>query len=318
MAFAHPILTIVLALVFTALFFIPEFVENKVSISLLAGIFISYLFLVMIPEIAESLPYYLFENAQFLFIIIGFSIIYLAEVWILKVIAKRSRERMRELIDDKNNLVKIEEEMEGILISELSKKHMNETALREITQKIFELDSEERKIKTKIKRYRREIQLKLSEELASIRFWIFFVYHLLAGFVMVEVLNRDIISGALFFIFAFLVSFILERHELRHLLSDLDIDEIEIHEPKSKKILMGSAALIGSITAIVMLIFLEPTFDLLFILYALIAGVLLFIVVREVIPKEENAKPILFLVGLIGFSILIFILEALTHFIITF
>ena len=90
-----------------------------------------------------------------------------------------------------------------------------------------------------------------------------------------ETLHRDIISGVLFFIFAFLVTFILERYELKHLLCDLDIDEIEIHEPKSKKILMGSAALMGAIVAILMLIFLEPTFDLLFILYALIAGILL-------------------------------------------
>ena len=53
------IIVLILGLVFGVLFFIADFFENKliqVHASLIAGISISYFFLIVLPEIAERLP----------------------------------------------------------------------------------------------------------------------------------------------------------------------------------------------------------------------------------------------------------------------
>ena len=54
--------------------------------------------------------------------------------------------------------------------------------------------------------------------------------------------------------------------------------------------------------------------ELLFIFYSFISGVILYVIVREVIPEKEKGNPIKFLIGLIGFAVVIIVIKIFTHF----
>ena len=55
--------------------------------------------------------------------------------------------------------------------------------------------------------------------------------------------------------------------------------------------------------------------ELFYILYSFISGVILYTIVREVVPEKEKGKPLYFILGFVGFTIIILTLEILTSFI---
>ncbi|MHA1459607.1 MAG: hypothetical protein ACTSQR_08105, partial [Promethearchaeota archaeon] len=93
-----------ISLVFAALFFVVDFYERKhpkLNISLIAGISISYFFLVLLPEIAENIPVFPFELTifEYLFVLIGFVFVHTSEKFILQKVESKSQRRMRKLIE---------------------------------------------------------------------------------------------------------------------------------------------------------------------------------------------------------------------------
>jgi len=307
----------VISLVFGALFFVVDFYEQKhpkLNISLIAGISISYFFLVLLPEIAENIPVFPFELTifEYLFVLIGFVFVHTSEKLILQKVESKSQRRMRKLIEKEKIVADVEENIENILTKELEKEEFDPEALKDIAQTIADLHKQGKDFNEEINRYKVKIQTHINEDLGNLRFFTNFSYHLLVGIIVVGLLAFDIISGILFFLFAWFRAIITNRSEKHIIFTDLDIYEInDIEANTTRKYILALSNFIGVVFGLILdLIAFEYT-EMFYILFSFISGVILYTIVREIIPEKEKGKPSYFLVGFVGFTLVIFVINIL-------
>ena len=307
----------VISLVFGALFFVVDFYERrhpKLNISLIAGISISYFFLVLLPEIAENIPVFPFELTifEYLFVLIGFVFVHTSEKLILQKVESKSQRRMRKLIEKEKIVADVEENIENILTKELEKEEFDPEALKDIAQTIADLHKQGKDFNEEINRYKVKIQTHINEDLGNLRFFTNFSYHLLVGIIVVGLLAFDIISGILFFLFAWFRAIITNRSEKHIIFTDLDIYEInDIEANTTRKYILALSNFIGVVFGLILdLIAFEYT-EMFYILFSFISGVILYTIVREIIPEKEKGKPSYFLVGFVGFTLVIFVINIL-------
>jgi len=310
----------VISLVFGALFFVVDFYERKhpkLNISLIAGISISYFFLVLLPEIAENIPIFPFELTifEYLFVLIGFVFVHTSEKLILQKVESKSQRRMRKLIEKEKILEDVEENIENILTKELEKEEFDKEALKDIAQTIEDLNKQGEEFKEKINRYKAKIQTHINEDLSNLRFFSNFSYHLLIGIIVVGLLTIDLIGGILFFLFAWFRAIITNRSESHIIFTDLEIYEIyDVEKNITRKYILAFSNFIGVLIGLILdLIAFEYT-EIFYILYSFISGVILYTIVREVLPEKEKGNPLYFLSGFVGFTIVIFVINILTNF----
>jgi len=311
----------VISLVFGALFFIVDFYQRthpKLNISLIAGISISYFFLVLLPEIAENIPVLPFELTffEYLFVLIGFVFVHFSEKLILQKVESKSQKRMRKLIKKEKILKSVEENIETILSKELEKDDLDNLAVKEIAQTIADLHKGGEAFKETINRYKAKIQKNINEDLSSLRFFTNFSYHLLVGIIVVGLLAFDLIGGILFFLFAWFRAIITNRSESHIIFTDLEIYETyDINENMTRKYVLSLSNILGVVIGLFLdLMYFEYT-ELFYIFFSFTSGVILYTIVREVIPEKEKGQPIYFLVGFIGFTVVIFTINIFTSFI---
>jgi len=307
----------VISLVFGALFFVVDFYERKhpkLNISLIAGISISYFFLVLLPEIAENIPVFPFELTifEYLFVLIGFVFVHTSEKFILQKVESKSQRRMRKLIEKEKIVADVEENIENILTKELEKEKFDPEALKDIAQTIANLHKQGGEFNEEINRYKAKIQTHINEDLSKLRFFTNFSYHLLVGIIVVGLLAFDIISGILFFLFAWFRAIITNRSEKHIIFTDLEIYEInDVEANTTKKYILAFSNFIGVVFGLILdLIAFEFT-EMFYILFSFISGVILYTIVREIIPEKEKGKPSYFLIGFVGFTIVIFVINIL-------
>ena len=305
------IIVVILSLAFGILFFIADYFENKiiqVHASLIAGISVSYFFLIVLPEIAKRLPEFPFHLRlfEYLFVLIGFSFIHISEKLILQKVEVNTQRKMRKLLKKEKILESVEHNMEKILAKELIRENLDEIALREIAQTLAELNKQEEGMKLEINNYKIKIQNKISKELINFRFITDYVYHFLVGIILIGLLRIELIGGILFFLYAFFRTVVTKRSEAHLIFTDLEIYEEQKFEVKPiiKYISCGSA-LTGILIGLLIILFLPVNLELLFIFYSFISGVILYVIVREVIPEKEKGNPLKFLIGLVGFALII-------------
>jgi len=310
----------VISLVFGALFFVVDFYERKhpkLNISLIAGISISYFFLVLLPEIAENIPIFPFELTifEYLFVLIGFVFVHTSEKLILQKVESKSQRRMRKLIEKEKILEDVEENIENILTKELEKEEFDKEALKDIAQTIEDLNKQGEEFKEKINRYKAKIQTHINEDLSNLRFFSNFSYHLLIGIIVVGLLTIDLIGGILFFLFAWFRAIITNRSESHIIFTDLEIYEIyDVEKNITRKYILAFSNFIGVLIGLILdLIAFEYT-EMFYILYSFISGVILYTIVREVLPEKEKGNPLYFLSGFVGFTLVIFVINILTNF----
>lgn len=313
----------IIAIIFGVFFFIAEFYEHthpKLHISLIAGISLAYFFLILLPEVAVGIPVIPFDIVifEYLFVVIGFSFVHVSEKLILQKVEAKSQRRMRKLLMKEKTLEEVERGIERVLTKELTQENLDESAVRDIARTITELNQQEEEMLGEINRYKIKIQNRVSEDLSQLRFFTNFIYHFLVGIILVGLLFIDFISGILFFIFAWSRAIITNRSEGHIIFSDLEIYErTDIDDKKLKKYFLASATVIGIIMKLILdLIFSFNTLDLelFYVLYSFISGVILYTIVREVIPEKEKGKPIYFILGFVGYTIVILLLEVFTSF----
>ena len=309
-----------ISLVFGVLFFVVDFYERKhpkLNISLIAGISISYFFLVLLPEIAENIPVFPFELTifEYLFVLIGFVFVHTSEKLILQKVESKSQRRMRKLIEKEKILQDVEENIENILARELEKEVFDAEALKDIAQTIADLHKQGGGFKQEINSYKAKIQTHVNEDLNNLRFFTNFSYHLLVGIIVVGLLAIDLIGGILFFLFAWFRAVITNRSESHIIFTDLEIyDTYDIDEKKTRKYILALSNFLGvSIGLILDLIGFEYT-ELFYLFYSFVSGVILYTIVREIIPEKEKGNPSYFLIGFFGFTIIIFVIDILTNF----
>ncbi|MBY9016534.1 MAG: hypothetical protein KGD68_12640 [Candidatus Lokiarchaeota archaeon] len=313
------LLLAVVSLIFGAFFFIIDYyqrVHPKINISLIAGISISYFFLVLLPEIAETIPVFPFELTifEYLFVLIGFVFVHTSEKLILQKVESKSQRRMRKLIEKERILDSVEENIENILTKELEKEDLDDIALKDIAQTITDLKKQGEEIKETINRYKAKIQTHINEDLSNLRFFTNFSYHLLVGIIVVGLLTIDLIGGILFFLFAWFRAVITNRSESHIIFTDLEIYEIyDIEENKTRKYVLAFSNFFGVLFGLFLdLISFEYT-ELFYIFYSFISGVILYTIVREVLPEKEKGNPLYFLIGFVGFTLIIFVINIITN-----
>jgi len=308
----------IVSLVFGALFFVVDFYERKhpkLNISLIAGISISYFFLVLLPEIAENIPTFPFELTifEYLFVLIGFVFVHISEKLILQRVDAKSQRRMRKLIGKEKILQSVEENIETILSKELEKDDLDNLAVKDIAQTIADLHKGSEAFKETINRYKAKIQKHINEDLSNLRFFTNFSYHLLVGIIVVGLLTIDLIGGILFFLFAWFRAIITNRSESHIIFTDLDIYETyDIDKSMTRKYVLALSNFIGVLIGLLLDLMSFEYTELFYIFFSFISGVILYTIVKEVIPEKEKGNPFYFLIGFIGFTVVIFIISIFT------
>ncbi len=308
----------VISIIFGVLFFIVAFYERKhpkLDISLIAGISIAYFFLVLLPEIAENIPQFPLDLKifEYLFVVIGFVFVHVSEKLILQKVESKSQKRMRKLIAKEKTLEEVERNIEKILTRELEQEDLDTIALKDIAQTISALNEQGQEFKTEINRYKSKIQNHINEELAKLRFFTNFTYHFLVGIIVVGLLAMNLITGILFFLYAWFRAIITNRSESHLIFTDLEIYEtFNLEENLTRKYILAFANLIGILFGIGLDLILFEYTEMFYVLYSFVSGVILYTIVREVIPEKEKGKPLYFLIGFVGFTVVIFIINIFT------
>ncbi len=303
-----------LSLVFGALFLLSAFIKLKMRLSLVAGIFIAYFFFSMLPEISElvSFPPEL-NSFNYIFLAFGFVTIYLLELVIIKRLEEKAVQRLERLSNSEKEVHMLEDDLEHVFVGEINHESLDERSLRSIAKKLTNLFRTDSRYKTELKQQRREIQEHVSKELSQLRFSYIFVYHLLVGVIGVGLLSEDLVSGLIFFVIAWLISLSISTHRPRLILSDFNIRELELEEPRRNKMILGFSALIGVAVGLVLMMVTGHGFGLRItgILFSIVAGFLLYRTAKEVLPETEKGNLVQFLVGVLGFSAFILLIEVL-------
>ena len=302
----------IFSLLFGALFFIVEFYHRelpKINISLIAGVSISYFFLVIISEIAENIPVFPFEITTFdyLPVLIGFVFVHTSEKLILQSAESKSQRRMRKLIEKEKNFDGVEDNIQNLLTIELEKEDLDDITLRDIAQTLKDLNRKSNTFKLRIHRYKAKIERHLILSLADLRFFTNFSYHLFVGIIVVGLLTHDLIGGILFFLFAWFRAVITNRSEKPIMFTDLEIyDTYDIERHVIRKYILALSNLIGVIVGLLLYLINFAFTQVFFIFYSYISGVILYTIVREVLPEKEKGNPLYFITGFIGFTLVIF------------
>jgi len=243
---------------------------------------------------------------------VGFTSIHIVEKLILQRVEGKTRERIDEL--EKITLIlEVEEEK----IREFIEKEIieGEDWNKPLLKRFAELSSEAHKKEGELKSQEIELKLKIEEHLNrdidKVHAATNYFYHFCIGLLIFSLMLVDFFSAFFFFVFAYLNSTISNASN-RH----VDIYDIDIHmgvsEKGQSKIILPSSVLVGVIAGVLFeLIFPIPEI-LVNSLLAFISGIILYVIVREVIPEKTKGKPNYFLIGVILFSlaiILVYILE---------
>ena len=312
------LITLLIAIAFGIFFFIADYYEHKIirlHSSFIAGISVAYFFLIVLPEIAEKLPAAPFDLNlfEYLFVLIGFSFVHITEKFILQKVESKTQKKMRKLLQKEKILESVERNMEKILTEEVTHESLDKVALKDISQTLISLNKEEEAMKIEINNYKIKIQNRINEDLKKLRFITDYIYHFLVGIILIGLLMIELVGGILFFIFAFFRTVITKRSEAHLIFTDLEIyEDLKYDERLSIKWLLGTSALTGIIIGLILKLIFPVNIELLFIFYSFISGVILYVIVREVIPEREKGDPLKFLVGLVGFAIIIIVINVFT------
>lgn len=133
--------------------------------------------------------------------------------------------------------------------------------------------------------------------LMKIHFISFFVYYFLVGIVLKERVHENIIEGA-FFLFPIIIHAGLSSASLAQIHGRL-------RENFWRKIALSLSPLLGVILAILFTIPLVLNN----ILISLIAGALLYIMVKEFLPEKKEGQPLFFVLGMILFIFINLMIE---------
>ena len=311
------VFAIVLGFIFAVLFFLEDYFDDKFNFrihpSLIAGISISYFFILLLPEIAQGLPLFTIRNLEYLFVLLGFCFIHVSEKIIFQKVEINSQRRVRKMLKKQEILETVEDSMESIINKEIQQEHLDELALKDIASTLNDLYAQSKELITSIHRTKLKIEKHIEKELNELRFFTDFAYHFLVGFIIYNLLLLDPLAGVLFFIFAFFRSILDNRTEKVEIpFSDLDI-KIKFQESKAKHLLQSISVIIGVLFSVIFdlivpihnVVYLEA----IYVLYSFISGVILYVIVREVIPKNEKGNPIFFVIGVVALTTLILIIK---------
>jgi zinc transporter ZupT len=308
----------VLAFILGATFFIVEYYGQRISniptipVSFVGGISITYFFLVLLPEISKNLPEYPLQLTlfEYLFVLIGFTFIHVTEKLILQRVESKTQHKVRTLMRKERDLELVEDKIENYLNQELSREKADESAIRELSSVISRLHQKKLSIESEINNSKQKIHDHMNEEFEKFKFFTKFFYHFLIGLILFNLISVELIPAILFYLFAFFRVVIATdmSPEKNKLFTDLDI-ELDYQETKLNRILLSSSPLIGMFFDLGFDLIYPINLEVLYLMFSFISGVILYSIVREVLPQKEKGNPLFFLLGVVGFAITVFVMN---------
>jgi len=136
----------------------------------------------------------------------------------------------------------------------------------------------------------------VARELKEFHSIAFFIYYFVIGIVLVSVSKENVISGLLLFIPIFLHSLISEVS-----MSNLHSD---IKNSLFVKFILALSSILGGLLAY----FVSLTVGVVQILLGFVVGALLYIVIRDSIPREDQGNMTYFVLGVVSYGFLIFLI----------
>ena len=134
------------------------------------------------------------------------------------------------------------------------------------------------------------------KELGVVHAVTFFVYHFILGIVIFKMFQTNITEALLLFIPVALHSTFSE------------ISFVSLHKKEApslfRRLLLSGSVLFGCVIAMIFTI----GDQMYFVLLALLAGLMLFLVIRDTFPPNKQGEPAYFSLGVILYSLLIFII----------
>jgi len=133
----------------------------------------------------------------------------------------------------------------------------------------------------------------LKRELKEVHSAAFFLYHIIVGMLIVSFIRTSIFNGTLFLVPVF----------FQTVMSGISFGELhqQIKESLTVRIILSSSSTIGVVIALVVFI---PS-SLNSALTGLLAGILMYIVIREFIPRDKAGEPKYFFYGMMFYVLLI-------------
>ena len=320
---ADLLLGLIIGFSFGFLFYFTEYYQARycmkcrlddfgdIFISFVAGISVAYFFLELLPVLTLDFLDPFHAILTFLFILVGFTSIHIAEKLILQRVESKTRERITELDKIRLSLEKEEERIVEFLEREIIEEDWDNPLLKRFAEIASEAHTKEIELKSQETDLKIKIEEHLNRDIDEVHAITNYFYHWCIGLLIFSLLSVDLFSAFFFFVFAYLNSTISNASN-RH----VDIYDMNIHMSVSEeglsKIILPSSVLVGMIAGFLFELFLPIPEILVNSLLAFISGVILYVIVREVIPEKTKGKPIYFLIGVILFSlaiILVYILE---------
>ncbi|MCK4383526.1 MAG: hypothetical protein KAW66_09560, partial [Candidatus Lokiarchaeota archaeon] len=155
-----------------------------------------------------------------------------------------------------------------------------------------------------------KIQNRINEHLDELHGYTNFVYHLIIGIILFELLTFDFITAIMFFIFALFKALTSKTSNDIQLFPDIEVNE-EHNIKLYQKIITASAGLLGVFIGLILNVIFNLPMEIIFVLFSFISGVILYTIIREVLPENESGRPLYFLLGIIIFLIIIITFESI-------
>ncbi len=221
-------------------------------------------------------------------------------------------EQLSELVELRRiqvETVKQEKNLENYVFFYISHDENERLTLQDLAAKLDKFCQREEELEEESQNLKVRIQNRINEHLDSLHKYTNFGYHLLIGVILIQLLMHELSTAILFFVFAMFKALTSKTSNDIQLFPGIEISE-EYHEPLYLKILFASAALIGVFIGFYISTVMHVPLVIIFLLFSFISGVILYTIIREVLPENESGRPLYFLLGILLFLIVIITFES--------
>ena len=229
-----------------------------------------------------------------------------------------SIEELNEKLSELKRLGKVQEDciekeksLENTLIFNIKTDESEKLTLEELASTLDKFCQREEEFEAQDYALRVKIQNHINEHLDELHIYTNFIYHLLIGIILFELLTYEFITGILFFVFALFKAITSKTSNDIQLFTGIEINK-EHHEPLYLKIVVASSALIGVFVGFLLYTIFHVSIVIIFLLFSFISGVILYTIIREVLPENESGRPLYFLLGIIIFLVFIITFESVS------
>jgi hypothetical protein len=230
---------------------------------------------------------------------------------------KLSLKELTEKVSELGELHKVQEDrveqeksIEKSIIFNISRDESERLSLQELALELDKFCQREEELEIQDYDLKVKIQNRINEHLDELHGYVNLVYHLIVGIILFELLTYDLAAAILFFVFALFKALTSKTSNDIQLFPGIEVNE-EINIPLYQKIIASSAGLLGVFIGLILNVIFHLPMEIIFFLFSCISGVILYTIIREVLPENESGRPLYFLLGIIIFLIITITLQSI-------